>query len=55
MEPEFSLPHSQVHATFPYPELDRTTLNKNNNNNNNNNNYYYYYKPTLQISTLLYG
>jgi len=50
MEPKGSLPHSQVPATFPYPEPDRSTLNKKNNNNNN-----YYNKPKLKISVLIYG
>ena len=52
MEPEGSLPHSQVPATFPYPEPDLSTLDINNNNNNNN---YYCNKPKLKISTLIDG
>jgi hypothetical protein len=46
MEPEGSLPYSQVPSTFPYPEPDRTSLNNNNYNNN---------ETKLKISTLIYG
>ena len=45
MEPQGALPHSQVPATFPYPEPGRSSLNNNNNNN----------ETKLKIITLTYG
>jgi hypothetical protein len=41
MEPEGSLPHSQVPANCPYPKPDDDDDNDNDNNNNNNNSLQY--------------